>query len=147
MATFSPSQIRSSIETALVSALGDDSPPWALSRLSADIYPGADPREVEALSFAVGVGESAFEGRQRASAGYLPAVRTQVLVKFCSQLRADAHVDDYDTALVREAALLAALMTASPCPLMVDSITREIVGDGLVFLGTVRGTALHSYPL
>jgi hypothetical protein len=147
VATYSPSQIRSSIETSLVSALGDDTPPWELSRLAADRYPGADPREVEALSFAVGVGESAFEGRQRPSAGYLPAVRTQVIVKFCSQLRADAHVDDYDTALVREAAMLAALVAASPCPLLIESITREIVGDGLVFLGTVRGTALHSYPL
>lgn len=147
MATYAPSQLRSSIETALVTALGDDVPPWALSRLSADIYPGADPREVEAQSFAVGMGESVFEGRQRAAAGYLPAVRTQVIVKFCVQLRADNHVGDYDTALVLENALLSALVTASPCPLMVDSMTREIVGDGLVFLGTVRCTALHSYPL
>lgn len=147
MATYSPSQIRSTIEAALVSALGDDSPPWHLSRLAADVYPGADPREVEAQSFAVGVGGSDFEGRQRASAGYLPAVRTAVVVKFCAQLRADNHVTDYDTALVLENTLLSALVTASPCPLMVDSMTREIVGDGTLFLGTVRCTALHSYPL
>jgi hypothetical protein len=148
--SLAPATLRQRIESGLVAVLGALSPAWRVSTLAYDLFPGADLADREALSFAVGLPSTSFlPGRQQQASG-LAAVETVVGVKFTSQLRADASVTDYDTALAREVALINAVLDVvgdrGPTP-VVTSVRREITGDGTVFLGTILFDVFHGYPL
>jgi hypothetical protein len=146
-----PRDLRQRIEDGLSAVLGALTPAWEVSRLAWDHFPGADPREVEALCFAVGLPSTTFADGDRQRKDVRQAQSsTQVGVKFASQLRLDAHVSDYDTALEREVTLVEALRSIAGVhgpAVHFDSVDRSIVGDGTVFLGDVRLTVTHAYPI
>lgn len=142
-----PASLREKIETALIATLGVLSPPWQVSRLAYDSFPGADPDEVEALAFAVGLRGSvaADPGRQSRTVGHVP-MATAIGLRFSSKLRADNHVADYGTALGREQLLVVAA-AAITVPLVIESIDRRVVGDGTLYVGDLQLRTLHLYPL
>ena len=147
--SLSPADLRSRIEARIASVLGGASPPWKVAGLAYDMFPGADLADREALSYAVGLPGTTFVDGRQPSGGQAPA-RTTVGVRFTSYLRTDAHVADYDVALAREVALIAAVRgtsgTGGPSPRAVQ-VDREVVGDGTVFVGTVIFEVFHGYPL
>lgn len=148
--SLAPDTLRARIEARITSALGSASPPWRVATLGYDQFPGADLSDREALSFAVGLPSTVFldEGRQRVGGQHM--ARTTVGVKFTSYLRTDAHVSDYDLALQREAALVAAVRATvgdgGPAARVVQ-IERAVVGDGTTFLAGILFECAHGYPL
>lgn len=145
MADYPPHKVRQAIERQLLAILGAQQPAWRVSRFTYDAMPGADTDQIEALAFAVGLPESALEGRQTGTRAI--KTTTQVGIRFTSRLRADNQVGDYDLGLEREQALLYALRTLDEGQVHVESIAREVIGAGTVFLGHVRGFVVHSYPV
>lgn len=153
--SLSPATIQSTVEAALLASLGALSPAWQLSRLTWHQFPGADPAGVEALAFAVGLpscrrpaarSTGPSPGRQSRGAHHAPAVTT-VGLRMASRIRADAAVEDYRTALAREADLIGTACSIGEVPLVWDSTTRSVVGDGTVFVADVLLTCLHYYPI
>ena len=145
MANLPPASLRAAIETALSDELVDNAvPPWTVSRMNWRLFPGQDPQNIEVRSFAVGIPST--EPFARQVAGKV-AAHSQVVVKFTAKLRADNHVSDEDTAMASEVLFHDLLLGSMPCPLTVDRIERDAVGDGTVFLGTFTCTALHNYTV
>jgi hypothetical protein len=139
---YTPPSLRAAIEAALLVQLGGADPPWRVSRMSARLFPGQDTSQIERLAFAVGLG--ATEPLSRQARGRIRA-RTEVMVKFTANIRADNHVADEDQALVYELLILDALTDTAPVPVTVERIERDVIGDGTIFYGVLRCSALHAY--
>jgi hypothetical protein len=147
--SLAPADLRSRIESRIAAVLGAGSPPWRVAGLVYDLFPGADLSDREALSYAVGLPRTDFIDGRQPSGGQAPA-RSIVGVKFTSYLRTDAHVADYSVAIGREALLIAAVRgtvgTGGPSTRVVN-VTREVLGDGTVFVADVLFEVFHGYPL
>ena len=137
--SFTLPQLRQAIEAELVTRL----PTWTVSRLSYELFPGADAMAIVARAFAVGLGDREFLPRGR---GGLATTMTQVLIRFTSILRADDHVTSLDEALTLEAALVVAVAAIGNPPVTLIGSSGSVVGDGTVYLGELRTTVLHAYP-
>lgn len=141
-----PSAIRQLVQNGILERLGAEDPPWQVSLSTWDNFPGADPDQLEALSFAVGLPSSsvANDGRQRGQI----ATSTIVGVRFASKIRADNQVADYDRALDREVRLVSTVrLIVGGTRAALVSIDRSVVGDGTVFVGDLRFAVFHGYPL
>ncbi len=143
-----PSEIRQRVSAAVVAAL----PAWKASRYAYPMFPGNDAGLIEPRSFSVGVTSSAVvdqDGRQIPTRGAL--TETVASVRFTLRVRADASVADFDAALDAEVALVAAVLALDRDPEMDmryrDTAARAITGDGTVYLGEIRFTVRHMYPL
>lgn len=145
----SPTDVRQRVEARIAAVLGVLTPPWRVAGLAYDAFPGADLSDVEALSYAVGLPESTWQ-QDRRPVMSASLVITVVGVRFTSQLRSDAHVEDYDLALEREQLLIAAVNATTgnegPRPRIV-SARRSVVGDSTIFLGDYTFEVAHMYPL
>jgi hypothetical protein len=149
--SLSPTDLRQRIEEGITAVLGSAAVPWAVSRYNYDTFPGPDAKQILDLSFAVGLPSTEFAeaDRQRRDVRQAQATTT-VGVKFTSQLRADNQVADTDTALEREAALIAVLRTIAGQHgphVRFDTVARSTVGDGTVHLADLRLTVVHAYPI
>lgn len=142
--SLSPSALRQSIESALTANLTG----WTKSNMVLDVFPGADTRDIEGLSFVVGLGESTMTpGRQRPGGS---VTNTQVIVKLARRIRPAAAPEDYDDALDKEQDLLSVLSATSGTGHQrptVETVEREVVNDGHLFVSTVTCYVLHAYPL
>lgn len=149
MGSAAPATVQGTIEAALVAALGSLTPPWQLSRLTWHQFPGADPLAVEALAFAVGLEASSAvpPGRQSRGAADHTPVETEVGVRFTSRIRPDAAVEDYRVALEREAVLVRSCLGIQQAPLTWRGVERSVVADGTLFLGDLRFSCYHYYPI
>jgi hypothetical protein len=149
----SPANVRQMVEAAILAVLGPDTAtpiPSRLSSLAWEAFPGADLRDAEACSFAVGLpGSVALPGRQRGQAGGQPTT-SQLGVRWSWSVAADRHVADYDAGLDREALLVRAVtgtpFVGFPRPRFV-SATRSLRGDGTLLVGDLLFAVFHTYPL
>lgn len=153
--SLSPASLRQAIEGAITAALGPAAaPPVAkpqrVASLAYDKFPGADLRNVEAASFAVGLLDtSGLPDRQRRQAGGTP-VTTNVGVRFTWLLRSDHHVEDQDDALDREAAIVALVSSTSTADMQRPrflSVSRRESDSGKLFIGDLKFACVHVYPL
>lgn len=142
MAFYTPPALRAAVEAALLGELGTATPPWRVSRLAADLFPGADPSQIERLSFAVGI--PATEPLSRQAKGRIRA-RSEIVVKFTANLRGDNHVADLDQGMAYELLITDALTDTAPVPITIERIERSVIGDGTIFYGLLRCSALHAY--
>ncbi len=152
----SPATLRSRIETYILATLGPASatdPPWQLSRYAYLAFPPLDTDGVLPRSFAVGLvgGSPAYDGeRQRPGIGAM--VTTTIGVRYVYRLRADRHRDDYADALAAEPPLVQTVV-ATDATSQLSAVRFEgsqpgqLLGDGGGYMGEVRFSARHFYPL
>lgn len=145
--------IRQRIAAGVATGLTDAG--WRESPLVVDLF-GHDARTIGHLVFAVGVLGTAPHALDRQSSRGGAAVRgavaaTGVVVRWAHRLRSDAHVADYDSALVAQEALVAAVLAVDADPelgIRLLALRRpEVLGDGTYVLGTVEFEVIHRLRL
>ena len=149
-----PDEIYDRIVTGIEARLGSSvvaaaDGPWRVSRHSWDHFRELrDSRTIAHHSFAVGmpVGDGTIAARQHAGVGNL--TREDLSIRWAHRLRADAMSADYQAALAAEVLLVAALKSIDTLAIRVGTRHERIVTpDERTFIGEVRGTLIHYYPL
>lgn len=123
---------------------------WRESRHPYDLFPGPDSAEIEHHGFAISlVSTTPLEGDRQVPALGVLAI-TEFAVRFAHRLRADAVAVDLREAYDAETALVAAVKSTGPNPVLhihLLSVARSTARSGTVFVGECRFQVGHRYPL
>lgn len=128
---------------------------WRESTRVVDLF-GQDARSLVHLAFAVGVLGTVPHALDRQSSRGGTSIRgavvaTGVVVRWAHRLRTDAHVEDYDAALVAQEALVAAVLAVDANPELGVRLLQlrrpEVAGDGTYLLGSVEFEVVHRLRL
>lgn len=139
----------------LVATVAAQLPTWNLSRFVWDAFPALDSRQLGHLSYAVGsLGmdvQDDFRQRSPSATGGFAQVISYWSIRYSYRIRADPQSTDYQAALSQSDVLSSALLLHDRDPAVHMRLTGYeqfvVAGDFTTFIGDVRMSLFHKFPL